>query len=184
MFGSVLGPRQQGHWGELVAQLWLTGQGYDVFAPVGHSRDVDLVAMRGSELLRVQVKTTAYFVCNRWSVTLATRGGNRSWSGMVKRFSPDRCDALFVLVADGRCWFIPAGVVGGGCGVNLGGPKYAQYEVDRGPPLPSSVDGESLSLTRLGGIPERSKGTDCKSVGSAFAGSNPAPATPLFALPT
>src|SRR4051794_13760646 len=29
----------------------------------------------------------------------------------------------------------------------------------------------------LGGIPERSKGTDCKSVGSAFAGSNPAPAT-------
>jgi HD domain len=28
-----------------------------------------------------------------------------------------------------------------------------------------------------GGIPERSKGTDCKSVGSAFAGSNPAPAT-------
>src|SRR3954453_15277323 len=33
----------------------------------------------------------------------------------------------------------------------------------------------------LGGIPERSKGTDCKSVGSAFAGSNPAPATPARA---
>src|SRR3954468_23563014 len=32
-------------------------------------------------------------------------------------------------------------------------------------------------LAPLGGIPERSKGTDCKSVGSAFAGSNPAPAT-------
>ena len=28
-----------------------------------------------------------------------------------------------------------------------------------------------------GEIPERSKGTDCKSVGSAFAGSNPALAT-------
>ena len=33
--------------------------------------------------------------------------------------------------------------------------------------------------SRSGGIPERSKGTDCKSVGSAFAGSNPAPATLL-----
>lgn len=29
----------------------------------------------------------------------------------------------------------------------------------------------------LGGIPERSKGPDCKSGGSAFAGSNPAPST-------
>ena len=30
-----------------------------------------------------------------------------------------------------------------------------------------------------GEIPERSKGTDCKSVGTAFAGSNPALATIL-----
>ena len=28
-----------------------------------------------------------------------------------------------------------------------------------------------------GGLPKRSNGTDCKSVGSAFAGSNPAPPT-------
>jgi hypothetical protein len=32
-------------------------------------------------------------------------------------------------------------------------------------------------LAVLGGIPERSKGTGCKPVGSAFAGSNPAPTT-------
>ena len=29
----------------------------------------------------------------------------------------------------------------------------------------------------VGGVPERSKGTDCKSVGSAFEGSNPSPST-------
>ena len=29
----------------------------------------------------------------------------------------------------------------------------------------------------LGGFPERSKGSDCKSDGNAFAGSNPAPPT-------
>jgi hypothetical protein len=28
-----------------------------------------------------------------------------------------------------------------------------------------------------GGVPERSKGTDCKSVGHAFGGSNPPPST-------
>src|ERR1700726_3984080 len=32
-------------------------------------------------------------------------------------------------------------------------------------------------LVALGGVPKRSNGTRCKRVGSAFAGSNPAPAT-------
>ena len=31
--------------------------------------------------------------------------------------------------------------------------------------------------TRIGGFPERSKGSDCKSDGSAFEGSNPSPTT-------
>jgi hypothetical protein len=29
----------------------------------------------------------------------------------------------------------------------------------------------------IGGVPERPKGTDCKSVGEAFGGSNPPPST-------
>ena len=33
----------------------------------------------------------------------------------------------------------------------------------------------------LGGVPERSKGADCKSVGSAFEGSNPSPSTRILA---
>ena len=32
-------------------------------------------------------------------------------------------------------------------------------------------------MARVGGVPERSKGTDCKSVGIAFGGSNPPPST-------
>ena len=42
------------------------------------------------------------------SVTVCTRGGNQSWSGLVKRLDPTSCDYLFVLVGDGRRWFIPA----------------------------------------------------------------------------
>ena len=40
----------------------------------------------------------------------------------------------------------------------------------------------SLDFDRLGRVPERSKGTGCKPVGSAFAGSNPAPATSRIRL--
>ena len=35
------------------------------------------------------------------------------------------------------------------------------------------------SIYYLGGVPEWSKGTDCKSVGEAFGGSNPPPTTNL-----
>jgi hypothetical protein len=68
-------------------------------------------------------------------VTLCTRGGNQSWNGLVKRFSSSRCDRLFVAVADGRRWFMPAHAVSGGSGILLGGPKYAEYEVAPGRPL-------------------------------------------------
>ena len=37
--------------------------------------------------------------------------------------------------------------------------------------------GENLMFPFFGGVPERSKGADCKSVGSAFGGSNPPPST-------
>jgi hypothetical protein len=127
--------REQGDLGELAALEWLTHEGWLVCVPFGHSPDFDLVAVRGREVLRVQVKTSTCFLKGRWSVTLATRGGNQSWSGMVKRFGGDRCDALFVLVGDGRRWLIPSEAVDGGTGLLLGGPKYERFEVARGRPL-------------------------------------------------
>jgi hypothetical protein len=63
---------------------------------------------------------------------LCTRGANQSWNGIVKRFSASRCDRLFVVVADGRRWFIPAEVVTASTGLLLGGPKYAEFEVEAG----------------------------------------------------
>jgi hypothetical protein len=43
---------------------------------------------------------------------------------------------LFVLVADRRQWFIPANRVEGGSAIRLGGPKYSQFEVETGDPIP------------------------------------------------
>ncbi len=132
-----MSPRQQGDLGELSALEWLERHGYDVSLPWGHSPDYDLIADDGKELLLVQVKTCTRYQNRRWEVMICTRGGNQSWNGLVKRFSPSRCDRLFVLVADGRRWFIPANAVGGGTGIALGGPKYAEFEVEPGHPLPS-----------------------------------------------
>jgi hypothetical protein len=129
-------PRRQGDLGELSAIEWLGSQGYSVYVPIGHSPDVDLIAGDDDELIRVQVKTCTRHRNHRWEVMLCTRGGNQSWNGLVKRFSAARCDRLFVLVADGRRWFIPAEAVEGGTGILLGGPRYARFEVDPGRPLP------------------------------------------------
>jgi hypothetical protein len=64
---------------------------------------------------------------------------------IVKRFEAARCDYLFVVVADGRRWCIPSIALGGGTAVMLGGPKYADFEVEPGLPLPGSADDQTAS---------------------------------------
>jgi hypothetical protein len=49
-------------------------------------------------------------------------------------------DYLFVHVGDGRRWYIPSWVVDGGCSIHLGGPKYAEYEIEPGDPLRAHVE--------------------------------------------
>ncbi len=128
---EVWTPIRQGDLGEISAIDWLVGQGAAVYVPLLHSPDCDLVADLDGRLLRVQVKTSTYAQRGRFDVMLATRGGNQSWSGLVKRLDQRRCDYLFVHVGDGRRWFIPAAAIGGGTRIVLGGPKYAGFEVDR-----------------------------------------------------
>ena len=129
-------PRRQGDIGELSAINWLAGAGAVVSLPMFHSPDYDLVADFGDRPLRVQVKTSISWQKERFIVALCTRGGNQSWNGVVKRLDATRCDHLFVHVGDGRRRFIPAAALGGGSGIVLGGPKYAEYEVEPGEPLP------------------------------------------------
>ena len=132
---------------------WLVYEGAQVFVPLGHSPDVDLVADFGDSLARVQVKTSTVLRADRWEVTLATRGGNQSWNGISKLFCASRCDFLFVHVGDGRRWFIPAASVDGGSGILLGGPKYEAYEV--GADLPLKV----LAARRVARLPGPRRGS-------------------------
>jgi hypothetical protein len=137
--GWVWSPRAQGNLGEFSAMEWLVRAGALVLKPIFEHPDYDLVADFGDRLVRVQVKTSTSWRNNRWQVMLATRGGNQSWSGLVKRFDGSRCDGLFAHVGDGRRWYIPAAQVGGGTHVALGGPKYSEYEIEPGTPLPTRV---------------------------------------------
>jgi hypothetical protein len=141
----MLAPREQGDYGERAALHWLVGQGAHVSIPFGHSPDYDLIADLGGRLSRVQVKTSACRYKRRWAVTVCTRGGNRSWSGVVKTLDTSRIDHLFVLVADGRQWFIPAEHVEGSSAIHLGGPKYGHFEVERGDPIPGAAVKETPS---------------------------------------
>jgi hypothetical protein len=134
----MLPPREQGDIGERSALYWLIGRGVHVAIPFGHSPHYDLVADFGGELSRVQVKTSVCRYNDRWAVTVCTRGGNQSWQGLVKKLDPSRFDYLFVLVEDGRQWFIPSGRIDGATAIHLGGPKYSEFEVERGEPIPAT----------------------------------------------
>ena len=128
-------PRRQGDIGELSAITWLMGAGAVVSVPMFHSPDYDLIADFGERPVRVQVQTSVAWHNERFVVALCTRGGNQSWNGVIKRLDASRCDHVFVHVGDGRRWFIPASELGGGSGIALGGPKYAEYEIERSEPL-------------------------------------------------
>jgi hypothetical protein len=137
-------PRRQGDAGELSAITWLFSAGARIYVPLLSDADCDVIADFGHRVDRVQVKTSTCWANNRFVVALCTRGGNQSWNGIVKRLDATRCDYLFVHVGDGRRWYIPASALGGGSGIVLGGPKYAEYEVEPGEPLqarpPPNVD--------------------------------------------
>lgn len=146
--------RVQGDIGELSAMEWLASKNAAVWVPFTHSPHVDLMAEWDEDLVRIQVKTSTYRgskqLDDRWHISIATNGGNRSWNGLAKEFDPARVDYLFVLVGDGRRWFIPAQFVEGSRGVVVGGVKYSEFEIERGTPLDAVIYG-SAGANRIAG---------------------------------
>lgn len=129
---------------------WLASKNAVVWVPFTHSPHVDLMAEWDEGPVRVQVKTSTLRGSTktgdeRWNISIATNGGNRSWSGVAKRFDSARVDYLFVLVGDGRRWFIPAHLVEGSRGLVLGGAKYSEFEIERGTPLEALIYGKATA---------------------------------------
>ena len=150
---------RQGDLGEASAIEWLTSKGALVWIPLGHSPDVDLIAAVEGRLLRVQVKTTTQRDSTpdgheRWTVSVATSGGNQSWTRVAKRFDAGCVDFLFVLVGDGRRWFIPSDAVESTVGLKLAGTKYSEFEIEAACPILEAVYGRSSTRSRIDG-PDR-----------------------------
>jgi hypothetical protein len=154
----LINRRRQGDLGEASAIEWLASKGALVFFPLGHSSDVDLIAELDGRLLRIQVKTTTYRHETpnghpRWSVALATNGGNQSWSGQAKRFDPEKVDLLFALAGDGRRWLIPSSCLDARNAVTLGGTKYSEFEIELGSPILALVYGDEKPLSKIDPLP-------------------------------
>ena len=116
---------------------------------------MDLIALIDLRPIKVEVKTGTCRVGDRWAVQIATRGGNQSWTGVAKRFDPARCDYLFAHVGDGRRWFIPTSALQATTQVTLGGPRYSEFEIDRGRPLSTRTARRSVEWpAEPGGAPE------------------------------
>lgn len=142
----LINRRQQGDLGEASAIEWFTRQGAVVSVPLWHSPDYDLIADLAGRLVRVQVKTSTRRSPTpegheRWMLSLCTRGGNQSWSGVTKPLDTRKVDALFALVGDGRRWYIPAPAVEGTTGIRLGGDRYSEFEIEPGGPILGLVYG-------------------------------------------
>jgi hypothetical protein len=129
--------RRQGDLGEASAIEWLVRAGARVSVPLFVHPDYDLVADFDGRLARVQVKTSVCWIRQRFVVALSTRGGNQSWSRTIKYMTPERCDSVFIHAGDGRRWYIPTSALGGRSAICLAGPKYSEFEIDPGPPLPA-----------------------------------------------
>ena len=164
--------RQQGDLGEASAIEWFTSKGALVLVPFGHSPDYDLVAAIGNRLLRIQVKTTTQQARTanghpRFPVSLTTCGGNQSWNGVVKTVDPETIDYLFAHTGSGRRWLIPSTDIEGKRSVRLGGPRYAQFEIEPGTGISEIVFGQrpALDLPPDGGVSKWSKDGGCKPSG-------------------
>ena len=144
--------RVQGDIGELSAMEWLASKDAVVWVPFTHSPHVDLMAEWDAGPVRVQVKTSTYkwrpkAGGDRWKVSICTNGGNQSWTGLTKKFDSAKVDYLFVLVGDGRRWFIPARYVEAAREVTLGGAKYSEFEIERGTPFEELIYGTGPANT-------------------------------------
>ena len=86
--------RQQGAIGVGRAIAYYASKGYAVFVPISDVSRFDLVVDTGERLLRIEVKTSRRA---DGEIELRTKGGNRSWTGVVKRVRATDCDVVFAV---------------------------------------------------------------------------------------
>lgn len=122
--------KKQGDVGLAIAIAWFVENGYNVSIPLTDSQDYDLVVETRNKLSRVQIRTTYHKKpTGFYGVNLLVSGGNRSGTGKIKFFDPERVDYLFVVTETRDKYFIPSSHIAARRQLVLG-DKYALYKVE------------------------------------------------------
>ncbi len=126
-------PREQGLLGLTDAIHWFGEHSYSISLPLIDAQPYDLIVDDGDGLQRVQVKTTTYrSPYGIYTVSLATRGGNRSFH-TSKPFDPGATELLYVLTDSDERYLIPTHRVRARGALNLG-KRMAPYRVGHAAP--------------------------------------------------
>jgi hypothetical protein len=122
--------KKQGDVGLAIAIAWFAQNGYHVAIPLTDSQDYDLVVEVNGKFRSVQVRTT-YFKNpqGNYVVNLRVLGGNRSGTGKVKFFDPQKVDYLFVVTDSGEKYLFPSKLLEVRSALTLYA-KYALYKVE------------------------------------------------------
>ena len=100
--------KSQGNSAEAFAIYYFTNAGYSVSKPLFENSHYDLIVDDGS-LKRVQVKSsTSVNKSGSYAVELRTKGGNKSWNGVVKLISSDMVDIVFIVDGDDNFYIFDA----------------------------------------------------------------------------
>ena len=128
MFENVSTWKKQGDMAYAIA--YYSKLGYTISIPLTDSQDYDFIIDTGTDLLKVQAKTSSQVSEHGISiVSLKTNGGNRSGQDKVKTFENNSSDLLFVLLENGSCYSIPTRNITSKNTINLG-EKYLPYKVE------------------------------------------------------
>lgn len=112
----------QGSVGLGSAIAYFTAHGYVVSIPLNDNQGYDLIVDKDNHLQRVQVKTTGAKTrgSRTYTVQLKSVHARKSSKNVIRRFTADRADLLYVLVADGTKYLIPAQLADGKTSMSLG----------------------------------------------------------------
>lgn len=89
IFLSQENPNVKGSVSEKLVQIYLELFGYQVFEPSADSGRIDLVAIKGSETIRVQIKTVQIYKGNKFYIDFCKRNKNKTL-----RYTKDEIDCV------------------------------------------------------------------------------------------
>lgn len=126
MFENCKTNTDQGNVGLACAIFELQKLEYKISIPLNQNNKYDLVVEKDNTFYKVQIKTSAFKVQERYQVLLRTTSNNKSRTKLIIHNKGDY-DLLFVLCSDGSKYLIPDSAIKAKYGISLNG--LSEYQL-------------------------------------------------------